>query len=536
MVAAVVALAASAPSVRARAADEPPPPAGESPRPSSAAIERRLEIAEFRILGATRLSPAELEAAVAPFLGSDRALDDVEQARAAIEKAYMDRGWQTVLVTIPQQTVRDGVVTLDVMEGRVARLRVKGARWFSPADVRALAPSVAEGESPNFNAIVKDLFVLNQLADRRVTPSLRAGPVPGTVLVDLDVEDRIPVHASVEMNDRYSQGTTPLRLAASVRDENLWQLGHTLSATYQVAPQRADDGQVLTVSYLARFPRLTWLSLSASATWQDSDVAAVGGVTVLGKGRVVGTRATFTLSPPSASWFQTASLGFDYKYYTEGVFLGASGMHTPITYYPFTAQYATSWQADLSRMSIDLSGELNARGFGSATEAFDRKRYQATGSFALLRVEVARSDALASGFEFTERARAQLTDSPLVAPEMFVIGGADSVRGYVEARAAGDAGAAAQLEAWSPSLTRWIKSRVLDDWRFLVFTDLGWTKVHQPLPEQTWHFGLWSAGAGTRFRTLKHFYGSFDVGVPLVAAAGTPAGDVRLHFRVWSEF
>ena len=86
---------------------------------------------------------------------------------------------------------------------------------------------------PNFNDVARDLVTLNQLADRQVTPALTAGRLPGTVDVDLHVKDAFPLHGSLEVNNRYSADTTPLRINASVNYDNLWQLGHSIGASFQ---------------------------------------------------------------------------------------------------------------------------------------------------------------------------------------------------------------------------------------------------------------------------------------------------------------
>ena len=61
-----------------------------------------------------------------------------------------------------------------------------------------------------------DIVSLNQWPDRRVTPALRAGVTPGTVDVDLNVEDKAPIHASLEVNNRQSPSTTASRVSATV--------------------------------------------------------------------------------------------------------------------------------------------------------------------------------------------------------------------------------------------------------------------------------------------------------------------------------
>ncbi len=51
------------------------------------------------------------------------AFADVEKARAALEKSYHDRGFQTVSVSVPDAVPHNGVVVLKVTELKVGRLR-----------------------------------------------------------------------------------------------------------------------------------------------------------------------------------------------------------------------------------------------------------------------------------------------------------------------------------------------------------------------------------------------------------------------------
>ena len=93
-----------------------------------AAEPARFDILEFAVEGNTVL-PAELiERAVYPFLGEKRRFDDVNAAATALEKAYQDAGYLTVAVGVPEQSINDGVVRLEVTEGRVERLKVSGAQ------------------------------------------------------------------------------------------------------------------------------------------------------------------------------------------------------------------------------------------------------------------------------------------------------------------------------------------------------------------------------------------------------------------------
>jgi hemolysin activation/secretion protein len=529
---ALAALLACTPCALARAGGDPGP-APATARAGGPARQRTLEIDECRVEGADHFTTLELESVLNPFLGPGRAIEDVEAARAALEKAYSDRGYQSVAVAIPPQTVRGGVVTLKVTEGKIGRLRVHGARWFLPSDIKRQAPSMAEGTVPNFNDIVRDIVVLNQLPDRRVTPALRAGAIPGTVDVDLNVQDKVPLHGSFEVNNRYSAGTTQIRLNGSLRYDNLWQMGHSLTFSFQVAPKRIEDGEVYSASYLARFPDTPWLSFTLNGLIQDSDVSTLGGIAVAGKGRVFGGRVNFTL-PGTEGFFHTLGAGIDYKHFLEGVTLGSDTQGNPIVYWPATAQYVASVSGKASQTQLTAAVVFNIRGFSSGADRFDAKRYGASGNFTYFRGGVERTEELPRGLQLFGRLQGQYSASPLIGSEQFTAGGADSVRGYLEVQAAGDYGMVGGLELRSPSIAKqWGAG---NDLRILLFADGGRVRLNEPLPEQKDLFLLWSVGAGARLKLLEHVSGSFDVGVPLRSEGATTKYHPRFSFRVWSEF
>src|SRR5208283_5183151 len=97
---------------------------------SASAPSPPFDLLELRVLGNGVLDPKVIEATVYPFTGPDKHMSDVEAARGALEKAYHDRGFGTVFVDIPEQSVDDGVVRLRVTEGRLRQVSVAGAHFF----------------------------------------------------------------------------------------------------------------------------------------------------------------------------------------------------------------------------------------------------------------------------------------------------------------------------------------------------------------------------------------------------------------------
>jgi hemolysin activation/secretion protein len=523
-----------------------PAPGAASPQKPAAAPH--FDIDDFAVQGADKLPEVDVEEAIYPFLGPNRTAEDVEKARAALEKAYHDKGYQTVSVAVPQQNVQSKVVILKVVELKVGRLRVKNSRYFDVEKIKDGAPSLKEGAVPNLGEVTKDIVSLNQWPDRRVTPALRAGVAPGTVDVDLDVEDKPPIHGNVEVNNRQSPNTTASRVSATVHYDNLWQLGHSFSFTYQVAPQRPGDAEVYSASYLAHVPAIDWLSLLLYGVKSSSNVASIGGTNIVGPGAVVGGRAVITL-PSRESLFHTLSVGVDYKHFDQTVELGTGSFSSPVTYYPVVATYGATFQTEKFTTQLNASLTHNLRPFSSGTVDFDNKRFAASANFTHFNLDISHTQELPEGFQAYGKIQGQLADRPLVSSEQLSAGGLDTVRGYLESETLGDDGIIGNFELRSPNLGEMLQKQMKDetgqgtpryttfnDWRMFTFADAGRVTIQRPLPEQNAQFDLWSYGVGSRFKMFNVANGLLALSVPMTNQSFTRAGHPRFNVRIWGEF
>ena len=503
--------------------------------------EMRFMVRQFRVRGARKLPPEAVEKAVYPYVGPGRTLDDLEAARAALEKAYRDEGYQTVAVEIPQQNGTRGIIYLDAVENKVGRLRVRGARHFLGSRVLASVPSLAEGTVPDFDDVQKEIVAVNAWPDRRVTPVLRPGVEPGTVDVDLNVEDTLPLHGSVELNNRYSPDTTELRLNTSVSYDNLWQSGHSIGAALQIAPERPDDALVYSGYYIARFAAAPEWSVMLNGTKQDSDVSTLGGAAVAGRGQILGLRVNRTL-PGDGGFYHSLSAGADWKQFDEDVVVGNQSFSTPIEYYPLNIAYNASWDGEKTFTTFSASLNFHTRGLGGDVAEFDAKRFEADGKYIYLRGDLSHTRDLPGGFQAFVKLQGQASADALINSEQYAGGGQGTVRGYLESETLGDQGYFGTLELRTPSLLqKWVppeerNNNPRHEWRFHAFADGGRVTLNKRLPGQKGAFDLASAGVGTRILAWEHWNGSLDVAWPLEDQAYTTAGDPFLSFRLWADF
>ncbi|MGQ2966541.1 ShlB/FhaC/HecB family hemolysin secretion/activation protein, partial [Methylophilus sp.] len=256
-------------------------------------------IYEYVVNGNSVLTVSQVEKAVYPYLGEKRSIDDVEKARSALEKAFHEEGYLTVFVNIPEQEVNGGVVKLDVLEGKIEKLTVQGSRYYSLGKIKQSVTEFEEGHVPHFPTVQKQIASVNINGDRVVAPVLRPGKSPGMVEVDLKVDDKFPLHASLELNDRYTPNTSRTRLSGNLRYDNLWQSDHSLGLGFQVTPEDTQEVKVFSATYVIPYAGDYWAMYGVVS---DSDISAVGDVNVLGNGNIYGLRYIHPMSSPFKSY------------------------------------------------------------------------------------------------------------------------------------------------------------------------------------------------------------------------------------------
>lgn len=540
---AVLLAALLAPSVATRAVAGPAEAAQASaPKADEAASPEQggqagptFDVWEYVVAGNQALPGETVERAVYPFLGPGRRIEDVEAARAGLEAAYREAGYGTVLVNIPEQDVVEGVVRLEVVEGRVSRLKVTGSRYFSLGGIRSQVPALAEGEVPRLPEVQEQLTALNAAStDRRVTPVLRPGATPGELEVELKVQDELPLHGALELNDRYGRDTTRTRLEGTVRYDNLWQREHSASLSYQVAPENRADVEVFSGTYLFRVPE-SELMVVLYGVGTNSDVATVGTLGVVGKGRIFGLRGILPLGPRER-YFHSLVLGADYKDFEESVaLLGADSLNTPIDYTKFNAGYDATWLGEKARTRFNAEAHFALRGFGNQDSEFQDKRFRAEPNFAFLTAGLEHERELARGAEVLARLRGQVAAGPLVSNEQFNAGGVDSVRGYLESQALGDEGLTGTLELRSPSIARHLWS-ALSELRFHAFAEAAQLRTLEALGGQAQSARLASVGLGLRASALSGVEAELEWAYPLEPSDPVAVGEQRVHFKVGYSF
>jgi hemolysin activation/secretion protein len=96
----------------------------------------RVFVKQIQVVGSTALPPEELQQITAAYENREVTTDDLEEMRKAVTMAYVTKGYPNSGAILPDQAIIDGMITLQVIEGRLSEIRIEGAKWFRPSYLR----------------------------------------------------------------------------------------------------------------------------------------------------------------------------------------------------------------------------------------------------------------------------------------------------------------------------------------------------------------------------------------------------------------
>ncbi|TKB82023.1 MAG: ShlB/FhaC/HecB family hemolysin secretion/activation protein [Nitrospira sp.] len=542
---------------------------GEAPAPEPPPTRRMkngevaFRVNDFQVEGNTILKPEDLDQVLNKYRGEETTAGDLEQARQALEKIYRDRGYPTVLVSLPEQTVESGTVRYNVVESRLAEVTVTGNEHYSTASILSRLPSFRSGTLLYEPTIVKELDAANTNPDRNVAPVMKPGKEQGTVDVELKVKDRLPMHAKLTGDNRGPFTTPSKRIVAEVQYTNLFDRDHILTVQTSQTPDDWGAVQSYGFSYVAP---IQWpdhnLSLYFSLVDSNSVLAAgtlpiaPGDIAIAGNAKMGGIRYSFPIAGDAKS-SHLMSLGIDFKRLekTTAEFpgsLGAAVVLSPIQYTPLSIGY-NGFRTDalgITKAFATAKGYVAGMIPGGKKEDFagdpndpvnkPGNRVGATGNFAVVQAGLERDHTLPEDFRFLAHVDGQWGSEPLVPTEAYFTGGLDSVRGYVQSESLGDHAFRARLELTTAALPipfdRLYQPRYKLDLRAAFFWDHASLWLRNAQPGQQDVFVLEGAGAGIRARFADRLNISIDQAIALRDATVTKKHDSFVHFLIELPF
>lgn len=240
-----------------RAAPPPPPPPPTTAAPAAtpdAAPGARVQVLGFRLRGVTLLPEAELQVRLAPFVGQPASLADLRRATDAVARAYQDAGY-LVRAFLPEQELRDGVVTIAVLEGRLSGVRVEqappGRNVGEPRVLGTMTARQKIGAPVRADEVQRAIGLLDALPGVQASSVLEPGDQPGETRLVVAVADEPMFGGRLQLDNAGTRASGEWRSTGALEINSPLRMGDQLQffASHSAGSDYGSAGYSLPVGY-----------------------------------------------------------------------------------------------------------------------------------------------------------------------------------------------------------------------------------------------------------------------------------------------
>ncbi|MCU0545435.1 MAG: ShlB/FhaC/HecB family hemolysin secretion/activation protein [Oscillatoriaceae cyanobacterium Prado104] len=488
-------------------------------------------VQKIQVTGSTILSQEEINALIKPIEGRSSTLEELRQVADKITEIYLDRGYITSRAVLPPQTITAGVVQIQVIEGRLARIEVEGNKRLHKDYIRSRIRLGAG--MPLSTAKLEDQLRLLRVDPlfENVEASLRAGDNEGESILIVRIVEANPFQVNFSFDNYSPPSVGSERLGVTVRHRNLTGRGDEISGAYY---RSLGDSDVFDFSYRIPLNAMNGtLQLRAAPNRNSIVQAPFDEFDISGKSHLfeVSYRQPLIRSP-----LQEFAVSAGFTYQRGNTFLG--GEPFPFGIGPDENGVSTTSTIKLGQDYIrrDPQGAWALRSqFTIGTSLFDATQNEGSdpdGQFLSWLGQVQRVQRLSSKHLLIVQGDLQLSANSLLPNQQFVIGGGQSLRGYRQNARSGDNGFRISIE---DRITLRRNGAGLPTLQLAPFFDAGavWNNGSNPnkLTNQTFLAG---AGLGLLWSPIQQVNVRLDYALPFVNLSdrGDNLQDSGIYFSI----
>nr|WP_158217380.1 ShlB/FhaC/HecB family hemolysin secretion/activation protein [Microbulbifer agarilyticus] len=410
---------------------------------------RELEGPVFE-LRSVRFSPSELlteqqlRDIVLPYLGQQVAHSQLMEIVESVNRTYRESGVYTAVAVLPQQEVKEGVVSIRLIEGKLGEIRFEGNEYTPDAFFSEWMVKHQGQETVDMPLLQADILEFNRLHDERIRAELRRGESFG--LTDIVVTVQEPERGFFQtFADNYGYESSGREsLGFMYRRQHLLSGGDRAIAYLS----GSEGAQSLSLSYNRPLPGTLWrVGGSASLTRTDLTEGDFATSDVQGDSHRLGLESSWLAWSGERGWLNV---------------LGAAGYTrstTEIAGVVFSDDAILQGQVGVSVNWVGRNWQLTGRQMlaytdfddksdvGSARQATQETLYNGALTGYLRAGTTGFYGILLSSWQYSN-------DAQLPGSLSFSLGGPTSIRGYLPSAVSGDRGWYGQVElhydAWQP--------------------------------------------------------------------------------------
>jgi hemolysin activation/secretion protein len=182
--------------------------------------QMKIVVRSLQVTGAQVFSEAELLAVTGFKPGSELTLADLRAMAAKISAFYRSKGYFVAQAYLPAQDIKDGAVTIAVIEGQYGQITLRNQSNLSEPLANSLLGGLNSGDPVAIAPLESRLLLLSDVPGTNVKSTLVPGAAVGTSDLIVDVMPGQRVTGSIDADNAGNRYTGEYRLGATVNLNN----------------------------------------------------------------------------------------------------------------------------------------------------------------------------------------------------------------------------------------------------------------------------------------------------------------------------
>ncbi|WP_333997914.1 POTRA domain-containing protein [Burkholderia cepacia] len=220
---------ASRPDLPAETKPELTVPPSQEAAESAPESGPRVFVRAFVLDGNTVFASDKLLPLVADLAGGTLRFAELQRAAGRITAYYRRHGYVLARAYLPRQDIDDGVVRIEIAEGRYGAVTIQNHSRVFDVAVRQPLSALRPGDVVRGPDLERRLLLLDDLAGVSARGTLRPGEMPGTTDLVVDADKGPLASGSLEFDNFGDVALGRYRLGASVDVNSPLRLGDRLS-------------------------------------------------------------------------------------------------------------------------------------------------------------------------------------------------------------------------------------------------------------------------------------------------------------------
>lgn len=498
--------------------------------------ERKIEIKKFKITGNKKVSLSEIEKITKEYEGKEITVSELKIISDKITEIYWNKGYITSFAYVPPQKIIDGIVEINVIEGKTGKIKIEGNKYYTNTFIENHFEKVKKEEVLNNRTLERSLLILNEYPKLNVNVNLTKGEELGLTDLIINVKEKsYPFNFSIFGNNYGSRYTGRPRVGFTFDLGNLTKHGDVLSLTGIGNIQDLDSMNYYKIGYTLP---LMGTGAKIGVSWSHMKYMIdkeLNPLEVEGKSDIY---SLFLSYPFIRSRFQNLSLfaSLNYKdmknYLFEKTYLNSDDRYSTLE---------IGLQRDRLYTNSHLYWTAKATfGLGTFFGGMSDEEYTnssrpglADGTWIKLNIDVV--DIFKIGpTQLIARLSGQLTTDNLLTGEQMILGGPETVRGYPTGEYLGDYGYFVSLEWRTPLIPGNFSINKYANWAF--FIDHGSVYKNDILPGEEKSHKATGVGAGLRIGVPNCFQLRFDAAKRIAGEEPSDKDDWKYWFQAIISF